>query len=197
MKFHNFGNLRELTQRFLPSLKLTAKALKIGRNPKGNDRLNQPSLFRCESVSFREGNFLFTASKYSFKQSWRTRNHKDLLTLRMQQKEITMYWMICFNKPEFVHTRNRNLQNYITKLGFFVPKKRREFLSNASARTSVLENWDGGFVVFFVEALLHYLKLTLCPRTMVVERLLSIWEGLCLKATLVLGGVKQRKQQRS
>ena len=50
---------------------------------------------------------------------------------------------------------------------------------------------------FFVEALLHYLKLTLCPRTMVVERLLSIWEGLCLKATLVLGGVKQRKQQRS
>ena len=33
----------------LPSLKLTYKSpLKIGRNPKGKDHLNQPSIFRCE-----------------------------------------------------------------------------------------------------------------------------------------------------
>ena len=119
----------------------------------------------------------------SFERSWRTRKHKDLLTLRMQQKDITLYWVICFYKQEFVHTRN--LQNDITKLRFFGPKKRREFLSNALARTSVLENWDEGFVVFFVEALLHYLKLTICPQTMVVERLLSIRERLWLKGTFV------------
>ena len=38
---------------------------------------------------------------------------------------------------------------------------------------------------FFVEALLHYLKLTICPQTMVVERLLSIRERLWLKGTFV------------
>ena len=79
----------------------------------------------------------------------------------MQQKEITMYWMICFNKQEFVHTRN--IQNDITKLRFFGSKKTTRVVSNALARTSVLGR----------------------PRTMVVERLLSIWEGLCLKAATV------------
>ena len=33
----------------VPSLKLTASlSLKIGRAPKGNNRMNQPSIFRCE-----------------------------------------------------------------------------------------------------------------------------------------------------
>ena len=30
--------------------------LKTGRNPKGNEKVFQPSIFRCENVSFREGN---------------------------------------------------------------------------------------------------------------------------------------------
>ena len=30
-------------------------SLKIGRNPKGNENVSQPSIFRCENISFREG----------------------------------------------------------------------------------------------------------------------------------------------
>ena len=44
------------TPREQPSLKLTATSpLKIGRAPKGNEKVFQPSIFRCENVSFREG----------------------------------------------------------------------------------------------------------------------------------------------
>ena len=41
---------------YLFSLKLTASLpLKIGKLPKGNEKVFQPSIFRCENVSFREG----------------------------------------------------------------------------------------------------------------------------------------------
>ena len=37
-------------------MKLTASSpLKIGQNPKGNEKVFQASIFRCENVSFREG----------------------------------------------------------------------------------------------------------------------------------------------
>ena len=39
----------------LPSRKLTFSPLKMGRNPKGNEKVFQSSIFRCENLSFREG----------------------------------------------------------------------------------------------------------------------------------------------
>ena len=36
--------------------KTNSSPLKIGRNPRGNEKVFQPSIFRGENVSFREGN---------------------------------------------------------------------------------------------------------------------------------------------
>ena len=48
----------QLQDSMSPSLKLTASLpLQIGlKAPKGNEKVFQPSIFRCENVSFREGN---------------------------------------------------------------------------------------------------------------------------------------------
>ena len=50
-----FGEFSFLIAKPLHSLKLTFSHLKMLRAPKGNELVFQPSIFRCENVSFREG----------------------------------------------------------------------------------------------------------------------------------------------